>query len=49
MTTDTSTGRAKSLESGKVPSDASVVFICEPIISRVVQLFIPSLVLGTGK
>src|SRR6266850_3489564 len=41
ITTDTSTGFAASTESGKAPSEASVVFIRELIITRIVQLFIP--------
>src|SRR5882724_6906913 len=41
MTTDTSTGCATLTESGKGSSEASIVFIRELIITRVVQLFIP--------
>src|SRR6266850_2878760 len=40
MTTDTSTGCAAPTESGKASSEASVVFIRELIITRIVQLFI---------
>src|SRR6266404_5602307 len=48
MTTDTSTGCVALAESGKAPSEASVVFIRELIITRSLQLFITRLRL-TGK
>src|SRR6266404_3900332 len=41
ITTDTSTGCVAPTESGNAPSEASVVFIRELIITRIVQLFIP--------